>query len=120
MGGAKFFSWASFRDQPPPTLKDEDGNMRELNATGYISNRGRQVVASYLIHDIGADWRLGAAYFEKMLIDHDAALNSGNWKYLSGTGTDVRPTKKEVGKQKKMYDPSGKHARHRSKKAKKK
>ena len=61
-----------------------DANMRELAATGYMSNRGRQVVASYLIHDLQQDWRYGAAWFEEHLIDYDPASNWGNWAYLAG------------------------------------
>lgn len=62
-----------------------DANMRELAATGFISNRGRQVVASYLINDLQQDWRHGAAWFEEHLIDYDPASNWGNWAYLAGT-----------------------------------
>ena len=70
-----------------------------------IAFRGRQVVASYLIFDLEQDWREGARHFERYLLDHDAGCNTGNWKYLAGTGTDVRPTKKDVKKQRAMYDP---------------
>ena len=52
-----------------------DANMRELAATGFMSNRGRQVVASYLINDLRQDWRHGAAWFEEHLIDYDPASN---------------------------------------------
>lgn len=54
-----------------------DANMRELAATGFMSNRGRQNVASYLVHDLGLDWRLGADWFEHTLIDYDVASNWG-------------------------------------------
>ena len=67
-----------------------DANMRELNATGFMSNRGRQNVASFLIHDLAMDWRLGAAWFEQQLIDYDVASNWGNWAYIAGAGTDPR------------------------------
>jgi deoxyribodipyrimidine photo-lyase len=62
--------------------------MRELAATGYLSNRLRQLVASYLIHDLGCDWRAGAAWFEAQLIDYDVCSNQGNWLYIAGRGTD--------------------------------
>ena len=52
-----------------------DANMRELAFTGFMSNRGRQIVASYLTRDLGLDWRLGAMYFESVLIDHDPCSN---------------------------------------------
>lgn len=71
-----------------------DANMRELNATGWMSNRGRQNVASYLIHDLGIDWRWGAAYLESHLIDYDPASNYGNWMYIAGVGHDPRPFRK--------------------------
>jgi deoxyribodipyrimidine photo-lyase len=53
--------------------------MRELKTTGWISNRARQISASYLIHELQLDWRHGAAYFEQVLIDYDVAINWGNW-----------------------------------------
>ena len=49
--------------------------MKELKLTGFMSNRGRQNVASYLVHDLKLDWRLGAMYFESMLVDYDVAAN---------------------------------------------
>jgi len=67
-----------------------DAGMRELHATGYLSNRLRQVVASYLIYDLNCDWRAGAAWFESQLIDYDVYSNQGNWLYITGRGTDPR------------------------------
>ncbi len=67
-----------------------DAAMRELAATGYLSNRLRQVVASYLIHDLRGDWRAGAAWFESQLVDYDVYSNQGNWLYIAGRGTDPR------------------------------
>uniref|UniRef100_A0A8D3C6A5 Cryptochrome DASH n=1 Tax=Scophthalmus maximus TaxID=52904 RepID=A0A8D3C6A5_SCOMX len=61
-----------------------DANMRELAMTGFMSNRGRQNVASFLTKDLGLDWRMGAEWFEYMLIDHDVCSNSGNWLYKAG------------------------------------
>ncbi len=63
--------------------------MHQLNETGYMSNRGRQLVASCLVHELGLDWRYGAAYFESQLIDYDVASNWGNWQYLAGVGADL-------------------------------
>ena len=71
-----------------------DANMKELNQTGFMSNRGRQNVASYLVHDLGVDWRMGAGYFESKLIDYDPASNWGNWAYIAGVGNDPRPQRK--------------------------
>jgi len=80
--------------------------MHQLNQTGYMSNRGRQLVASCLIHELGLDWRYGAAYFESQLIDYDVASNWGNWQYLAGVGADPRGSRQfNLEKQTQMYDP---------------
>ncbi|MEM6377341.1 MAG: DASH family cryptochrome, partial [Bacteroidota bacterium] len=84
-----------------------DANMRELLHTGFMSNRGRQNVASYLVHQLKLDWRMGAAWFESLLIDYDVCSNYGNWMYAAGVGNDPRDrvfnTKKQAG----MYDGDG-------------
>lgn len=67
-----------------------DAGMRELAATGCLSNRMRQNVASFLTHSLGIDWRLGAAWFESVLVDHDVEVNYGNWQYVAGVGNDPR------------------------------
>ncbi|HPJ11618.1 MAG TPA: FAD-binding domain-containing protein [Flavobacterium sp.] len=67
-----------------------DANMLELRLTGFMSNRGRQNVASYFCHELKLDWRYGAAYFEQQLIDYDVCNNWGNWAYLAGVGNDPR------------------------------
>jgi deoxyribodipyrimidine photo-lyase len=67
-----------------------DANMLELKHTGFMSNRGRQNVASFLINDLHVTWTKGAAYFEEMLIDYNPASNWGNWSYLAGVGNDPR------------------------------
>jgi len=67
-----------------------DANMIELKQTGFMSNRGRQNVASYLCNDLKLDWRYGASYFEQQLIDYDVCSNWGNWAYLAGVGNDPR------------------------------
>jgi deoxyribodipyrimidine photo-lyase len=67
-----------------------DANMLELKLTGFMSNRGRQNVASYLCNDLKLDWRYGAAYFEEQLIDYDVCNNWGNWAYMAGVGNDPR------------------------------
>ena len=85
-----------------------DANMRELKQTGFMSNRGRQNVASYLIHEMALDWRLGARWFEHCLIDYDAASNYGNWNYLAGNGHDPRGQRHfNIQKQAASYDPDG-------------
>ena len=85
-----------------------DAGMRELAATGYLSNRLRQIVASYLIHDLGGDWRAGAAWFESQLVDFDVYSNQGNWLYLAGRGTDPRGGRRfNPQKQARDYDADG-------------
>jgi deoxyribodipyrimidine photo-lyase len=80
--------------------------MRQLLNTGWMSNRGRQIVASYLINELGVDWRYGAAWFEQQLIDYDVAANWGNWQYLAGVGTDPRGRRHfNIEKQRQTYDP---------------
>lgn len=67
-----------------------DASMHKLNATGFISNFSRQMVASYLVNELELDWRLGAAYFEEKLIDYSPASNWGNWAYVAGIGRNAR------------------------------
>jgi deoxyribodipyrimidine photo-lyase len=82
--------------------------MKQLNATGYMSNRGRQLVASCFVHELNLDWRYGAAYMEQQLIDYDVASNWGNWQYLAGVGADPRGHRRfDLVKQTQIYDPEG-------------
>ncbi|WZZ84924.1 hypothetical protein YC2023_113503 [Brassica napus] len=64
-----------------------DANMKELSTTGFMSNRGRQIVCSFLVRDMGLDWRMGAEWFETCLLDYDPCSNYGNWTYGAGTTT---------------------------------
>ena len=85
-----------------------DAGMRELQKTGYLSNRMRQVVASYWIYDMKGDWQAGAAWFESQLIDYDVYSNQGNWLYIAGKGTDPRGGRPfNVNKQTQDHDPKG-------------
>ena len=87
--------------------------MKQLNATGYMSNRGRQIVASCFVHELNLDWRFGAAYFEQQLIDYDVAANWGNWQYIAGVGADPRGGRQfNIEKQTRQYDPEGEFIRH--------
>lgn len=121
--GRKLYRGRGLQDAPAPTHNQRgyrrwcegrtgqpfiDAGMRELAATGYLSNRMRQNVASYLIHDLGGDWRAGAAWFESQLLDYDVYSNQGNWLYLAGRGTDPRGTRRfDPVKQARDYDPLG-------------
>lgn len=85
-----------------------NANMRELLHTGWMSNRGRQNVASYLVHDLGLDWRMGASWFESQLLDYDPASNYGNWNYVAGVGNDPREGRRfNTVRQAEMYDAEG-------------
>lgn len=89
-----------------------DAGMRELAATGYLSNRLRQIVASYWLHDLHGDWRVGAAWFESHLLDYDPCSNTGNWLYLAGLGTDPRGGRRfNPDKQTAEHDPDGAYRR---------
>jgi deoxyribodipyrimidine photo-lyase len=68
-----------------------DAGMRELNTTGYMHNRVRMIVASFLIKDLHIDWRLGEKYFAQKLVDYDPAINNGNWQWVASTGCDAQP-----------------------------
>jgi deoxyribodipyrimidine photo-lyase len=68
-----------------------DAGMRELNATGYMHNRTRMVVASFLCKHLLIDWRLGEGYFAEKLLDYELSSNNGNWQWAAGTGCDASP-----------------------------
>ena len=87
--------------------------MRELLATGFMSNRGRQNVASFLTKNLGINWQMGAEWFESLLIDYDVCSNWGNWNYTAGVGNDGRGFRYfNIPKQAKDYDPEGKYVKH--------
>lgn len=90
-----------------------DASMRELAATGFMSNRGRQNVASFLTKNLRIDWRAGAEWFESLLVDYDVASNWGNWAYAAGVGNDARGFRFfNIHKQALDYDSTGDFARH--------
>lgn len=104
----RFEAWCHARTGEPLV----DAGMTELSATGYLSNRMRQIVASYLVHDLGCDWRAGAAWFETQLIDYDVYSNQGNWLYIAGRGTDPRNGRRfNLQKQMRDHDPDGAYRR---------
>ncbi len=99
-----FQQWADGRTGVPFI----DANMRELNATGFMSNRGRQNVASFLVKDLRVNWQMGAEYFESLLIDYDVCSNWGNWNYVAGVGSDPREDRYfNILSQARRYDPDG-------------
>ena len=87
-----------------------DANMRELRTTGFMSNRGRQNVASYLVHDLKQDWRAGASWFEHWLVDYDPCSNYGNWNYVAGIGNDPKEGRRfDPVWQSERYDSKGQY-----------
>ncbi len=128
--GNKLFLKGGLREEPNKRLRNDyellktwvdgktgmpfvDANMLELKSTGFMSNRGRQNVASYLVNDLKVNWQMGAEYFESQLIDYDTASNWGNWNYLAGVGNDPREDRYfNIANQAKQYDPHGEYVRH--------
>ena len=85
-----------------------NANMIELKETGWMSNRGRQNVASYFAKELLLDWRIGATYFESLLLDYDVHSNYGNWMYVAGVGNDPRDRKFNTKLQAERYDSNHK------------
>lgn len=86
-----------------------NANMKEIAKTGFMSNRGRQNVNSFWAKELKQDWRIGAAYFESILIDYDVHSNWGNWMYNSGVGNDPRDRKFNINSQADRYDPDNEY-----------
>jgi deoxyribodipyrimidine photo-lyase len=106
---ARFTAWQNGETGYPLV----DANMRELAMTGFMSNRGRQNVASFLTKNLGIDWRMGAEWFESLLVDYDVCSNYGNWNYTAGVGNDARGFRYfNIMKQSRDYDPQGAYLRH--------
>jgi deoxyribodipyrimidine photo-lyase len=127
--GGQFFSKGGIRERDDIDWRDDDhafarwargetgipfvdANMRELNRTGYMSNRGRQNVASFLANNLRVDWRRGAAYFETQLVDYDPCSNYGNWAYIAGVGNDSRDRYFNIVKQARKYDSQAEYVTH--------
>ncbi|MCT0199327.1 hypothetical protein KQ313_06510 [Synechococcus sp. CS-1325] len=130
--GAAFHAPGGIQNRPPPWDADRerfarwtraesghpliDAQLRELLATGYLSNRGRQWVASHFINELQLPWTWGARFFEWALIDAHPAVNTGNWAYLAGVGSDPRsfggqPRRFDLERQLRRYDPEETHRR---------
>lgn len=127
--GNKFFQKIGFKGVAPEEAKNQqelfdlwkdartgvpfiDANMRELNATGFMSYKGRQNVASFLVNDLKVNWMRGAAYFEERLIDYCPTNNWGNWSYVAGVGNDPKVYRHfDVMKQANEFDPQGDYVR---------
>jgi len=128
--GAAFHAATGLQNRQPDWIEDRqrfarwcradaghpliDAQLRELLASGYLSNRGRQWVASHFINDLQLPWIWGARFFEWWLIDAQPALNTGNWAYLAGVGSDPRsfggsPRRFDLERQVRLYDPGETH-----------
>lgn len=101
---AEFEAWCSGQTGYPIV----DAGMRELNATGFMHNRVRMIVASFLIKDLLIDWRWGEAYFAKKLLDFDLSANNGGWQWAASSGCDAAPYFRIFNptEQTKKFDPS--------------
>jgi deoxyribodipyrimidine photo-lyase len=89
-----------------------DAAMRQLAREGWLPNRARLIVASFLTKTLGLDWRLGADVFSQLLVDADLANNVGNWQWVAGTGTDTRPNRVlNPIAQATRFDPDGEYVR---------
>lgn len=106
---ALFAAWCEGRTGYPLV----DAAMAQINQTGYMHNRLRMVVASFLVKDLGIDWRWGEAYFATHLIDFDLAANNGGWQWASSSGCDAQPYFRIFNpvSQSEKFDPSGKFIR---------
>lgn len=101
----KYDAWCSGRTGFPII----DAGMRQLNETGFMHNRVRMIVASFLVKDLHIDWRKGEQYFAQHLIDYDPSVNNGNWQWAASTGCDAQPWFRIFNPwlQQKKYDPEG-------------
>lgn len=104
---ARFAAWKEGRTGVPIV----DAGMRELNATGYMHNRARLIVASYLVKTLQTNWQWGEKYFATKLCDYDPAVNNGNWQWVASTGADSQPYFRIFNPwtQGKRYDPDCKY-----------
>ncbi|MDR5804174.1 deoxyribodipyrimidine photo-lyase [Caballeronia sp. LZ001] len=107
---ANFAAWCAGQTGYPLV----DAAMRQINQSGYMHNRLRMVVASFLTKDLGLDWRRGEAYFEALLNDFELSSNNGGWQWASSSGCDAQPYFRIFNPttQSKKFDAAGKFIRH--------
>jgi deoxyribodipyrimidine photo-lyase len=106
--GRRLEAWKNGRTGYPIV----DAGMRQLAREGFMHNRARLIVASFLTKTLGIDWRAGAIHFERLLVDGDLANNVGNWQWVAGTGNDTRPNRVlNPIRQAHRFDPDGAYVR---------
>ena len=105
----KFTAWSEARTGFPLI----DAAMRQLNTTGYMHNRLRMIVASFLVKDLHVDWRWGERYFAEHLLDFDLSANNGGWQWAASTGCDAQPWFRIFNPltQSQRFDPKGEFIR---------
>ncbi len=107
--GSLFEAWKAGQTGYPVV----DAAMRQLRQAGWMPNRARMIAASFLVKDLGIDWREGARYFMNHLVDGEPASNSGGWQWSASTGTDAQPFFRVFNPvlQGKKFDPEGDYVR---------
>jgi deoxyribodipyrimidine photo-lyase len=106
----RFEAWRAGRTGFPLV----DAGMRQLLREGWMHNRARLVVGSFLTKDLGIDWRWGERHFMRLLIDGDQANNNGNWQWIASVGTDRQPVSRRIlspARQQERFDPDGAYVR---------
>lgn len=106
----RFEAWCDGRTGFPAV----DAGMRQLRREGWLHNRARLIVGSFLTKDLGIDWRWGERFFMRMLIDGDEASNNGNWQWIASVGVDPAPAFQRIfnpARQLERFDPEGEYVR---------
>ena len=106
----RFEAWCEGRTGYPMV----DAGMRQLRREGYMDNRARLVVGSFLTKDLGIDWRWGERWFMRLLLDGDEANNNGNWQWIASVGVDPQPVSRRIlnpALQQARHDPDGSYVR---------
>ena len=109
-GDAEFTAWTEGRTGFPLV----DAGMRQLRREGWMHNRVRLLVGSFLTKDLGIDWRRGEDWFMRLLLDGDQASNNGNWQWIASVGVDPQPAFRRIynpSLQQERFDPDGRYVR---------